>query len=94
MQQAAMIKPRRDPGMALNHLPDGYVVLFSPDTNLAYTLTPLAALVWEFCDGANTVDEIVAQLGSVDEIPADVDLAKEVHALVNDFVNSGLVFTD
>ena len=93
MQQTT-IRPRRDPEIEINTLPDGHVALFSPGTNLAFTLTPLAALVWEFCDGSSTVDEIVKQIASVDDIPKDIDLAKEAHALVNDLIDSGLVFTD
>ena len=85
-------KPNRQPGIQTRSLIDGYVVVFSETTNQASTLTPLAGIVWEFCDGSNSVDDIVQELQSIKEISAEVDLKTQVQELVNEFIKTGLVF--
>lgn len=88
------LKPKRDPEIEVSTLIDGYIVLFNARTNRACTLTPLAALVWEFCDSTNTLDEIVQHLESIPDLPPQPDLKTEVDRLLKDFLDAGLVFTD
>lgn len=89
---STIIRPKRDSEVEVNTLPDGHIVIFNPHTNLACTLTPVAALVWEFCDGSNTVDEIFQHLSSIDDIPPTPVL--KIQELVEELINSGLVYTD
>ncbi len=88
------LKPKRDPEITVETLLDGYIVLFNQRTSRACTLTPLAALIWEFCDGTNTLDEIAQHLESIPDLPPHPDLETEVDRLVKDFLDTGLVFTD
>lgn len=84
-------KPRRDPGLKVTVLPDGHVAVYSPSTNCACTLTPIAALVWEFCDGNNTADGIVEQITAIDGVPDSGSLKAEVEKLLKEFSDSGLL---
>jgi hypothetical protein len=88
------IKPKRDPELEVNTLPDGHIVVFNARTNLACTLTPLAALVWEFCDGSNSLEEIVQQLDSIEDLPKVQSMKVDVEKLVQEFEDSGLVLFD
>jgi len=88
------LKPKRDPEIETNILPDGHVVLVSPKTEWANTLNPLAALVWEFCDGENTPDDIVAQVLSVNLLPKTDSLKAEVTALISELEESGFLLGD
>jgi len=45
-----MIRPKRNPNVQTKMLPDGHVVIFSNDSDWAHTITPLAAIAWEYCD--------------------------------------------
>jgi len=72
-------------------LPDGYVLLHSPKDNLVHTLTPLGGLVWEYCDGSNTIDDIVIRISEIDEIGSPPDLQSEVLALTDKLTESGLL---
>jgi Coenzyme PQQ synthesis protein D (PqqD) len=70
-------KPKRSSEMESTSLPD------------AHTLTPLGALVWEFCDGDNSVEEIVANIKSIPEVGNRVTLDQEVSELVQQLDNEG-----
>jgi hypothetical protein len=89
-----IIKPKRESDMEVNVLPDGFAVVYNSRTNLACTLTPLAAFVWEFCDGSNTPVEIVEHLESIEELPKNPALKQEIDLLLKDFLESGLVYID
>ncbi len=84
-------KPTRDPEIETNILPDGHVVLVSPKTEWAHTLNPLAALVWEFCDGNNTAADIFAQVSAIDSIPHTNSLEQEITELITELEESGFL---
>ena len=51
-----------------NPLPDQTVLLFQKDTSLAVPVNRAGAAIWEMCDGAHTLDQIVDKLAeSYDE---------------------------
>lgn len=75
--------------MESTSLPDGMVILVNKKTSWAHTLTPLGALVWEFCDGDNSVEEIVANIKSIPEVGNRVTLDQEVSELVQQLDNEG-----
>ncbi|HEY9772471.1 MAG TPA: PqqD family protein [Planktothrix sp.] len=93
MRASALVSeyPLRDPDLTIRLLPDGHVVLHSKRTNRAYTLTPLAGLVWEFCDGTNNLDDILQRLKNVDQVAEGSNLKSEVETLLADFDESGLI---
>ncbi len=86
-------KPTRDPNIETTALHDGHMVLVSKKTDWANTLSPLAALIWEFCDGTNTVDEIVANIKAIPELSFDASLEEEVNRLLADLDESGFLLS-
>ena len=86
--------PKRHPGIETKILPDGHAVLMSEKTNWAYTLNPLAAIVWEFCDGTNSLSDIVQHIkGMKEEIQLPDDLEHEVAEVVDDLTESDVLVT-
>jgi Coenzyme PQQ synthesis protein D (PqqD) len=45
-----------------NPLPDQTVLLFQKDTSLAVPVNQVGAAIWEMCDGAHSLDQIVDKL--------------------------------
>ncbi len=72
-------------------LPDGHVVIFSQQSDWAHTITPLAAIAWEFCDGEHSIEEIVEQVLTYTESPSAAEIQPAITALLNDFAQGGLV---
>lgn len=87
-------KPKRNSTIEISLLPDGHAVLVCKKTDWAYTLTPLGALVWEFCDGESTRTEIVEQIKSLPELPTHSALDAEVMSFLDELVDSGLVLEE
>lgn len=83
-------RPKRNSAIDTSTLPDGHAVLVSKDTEWAFTLTPLAALVWEFCDGSNTVDDIVTCIQSIPEFSQSLK-KKEITDLLDELDESGFL---
>lgn len=86
-----MMRPKRNPDVQTKMLPDGHVVIFSQQSDWAHTITPLAAIAWEFCDGEHSIDEIVEQVLTYTESPDVAEIQPAICALLNDFVQGGLV---
>jgi hypothetical protein len=82
---------KRHPDTAARLLPDGYLLLHSNDDNRVYTLTPLGGLVWEYCDGSNSVDDIVCHIRELGETLASSNLETEVQRLVAELTDAGLL---
>jgi Coenzyme PQQ synthesis protein D (PqqD) len=84
----------RDPALKTSVLPDGHIVVHSKKTNRAFTLTPLAGIVWEFCDGSHTVSDIVSALSNMEGLPAVDNREQEIAALVNELIDSGVLIPE
>ena len=84
------MKPKRIPDIETKMLPDGHVVIFSKTSDWAHTITPLAAIAWEYCDGEHSVDEIVARVLEYANGDSQ-NLQPEISALLTDFAQSGLI---
>ncbi len=82
------IKPKRNSEFSARLLPDGYVLIHSESSEWVHTLTPLGGLVWEFCDGDKTAEEIASLICSAAQVPANEE---EVLHLVKDFEEKGLL---
>ena len=54
--------PKQCDGFLMEEM-DGELVLFHPAKNIIIHANETAALVWQMCDGLNTVDQIVSILG-------------------------------
>ncbi|MBS1955899.1 MAG: PqqD family protein [Cyanobacteria bacterium SZAS-4] len=86
-----MIRPKRNPDVQTKMLPDGHVVIFSQQSDWAHTITPLAAIAWEYCDGEHSIEQIVEQVLTYTEAPNVAEIQPAITALLNDFVQGGLV---
>jgi hypothetical protein len=87
-------RPKRDPAIKTNVLPDGHAVLVSLSTNWAQTLTPLGALVWEFCDGSNSLDDIAQQICAITNGDNDAKLKQSIKELVDELDDAGFFLQD
>ena len=70
-------------------LADGRMVLFHPTTRRVVTLNPVAALVWECCDGHHSERAIVDEVSSVFTDAAGVQ--DDVRAVLKDLREKGLL---
>ena len=59
----------RRPDVEAHQLPDESLLLFAQSGSTAVPVNKSGAKIWELCDGARTVDEIVDELASFYEAP-------------------------
>ena len=86
-----MFRPKRNPDIQTKMLPDGHVVIFSQQSDWAHTITPLAAIAWEFCDGEHSVEEIAKEVLTYSESPDASEIQPAICALIDNFAQGGLV---
>ena len=86
-----MWKPTRNSNIKTNILPDGYVLVQLSQSDWVYVLTPLAGIAWEFCDGENTLEDIIRNVVQIHPAQKKDDLAKEIASLLEEFRNADLV---
>lgn len=82
---------KRHPHVKAKILPDGYLLLYIAQIDWVYTLTPLAGLVWEFCDGNTALEEIVANITAMKEVDAGGNLKNNIARLIAEFEQAGLL---
>jgi len=63
-------------------LADGSMVLYHTASRKLMTLNPTAALVWEYCDGEHTIEQITSEVRAV--FPAVSTIADDVAGVLND----------
>jgi hypothetical protein len=54
---------------------DDELVIYDEQNHKVFHLNKAAAIVWEYCDGASSLDDLAHTLASHSELPASVDLA-------------------
>jgi len=69
-------RPRRAKDVAVQSMPPD-TILLNLQTGYYFSTNPIGAAVWELCDGARTVEEIVAAIGertdkAVEDIRDDI----------------------
>lgn len=75
-------------GLDVNEVPDGYVV-YQPVQDRVHYLNTTAAVIFEYCDGFQTADEIVAQVALAFEVP--LARREEIRTCLDNLVKEGLV---
>ena len=83
-------RPRRRAGIQAEPLPDGSVVLFDADAAMAHPISASAALIWEECNGSQTIETIVEKIGAVYDAPAET-IARDAEALLRHLSELGLI---
>jgi hypothetical protein len=74
--------PERDPRVLDELLADGSMVLYHTASRKLMTLNPTAALVWEYCDGQHSLEQITDEVRAV--FPAAPTIADDVVNVLND----------
>jgi hypothetical protein len=80
----------RAEGLDVNEVPDGYVIYQTAADRVHY-LNKTAAIVFELCDGAHGVSEIVARVSRIFEVEGTAD--GEIEACVQSLLKEGLVLS-
>ena len=70
-------------------VPDGTCFLFDPARDEGFALNQLGALVWDYCDGQNTEESIIAEVAAL--LPDQPGVAALVADLLASFVAQGLL---
>ena len=81
--------PRRHKKIETRTIQGGQVVLRDRISNSSITLSPIAAMAWEFCDGLNTIDDIVESVGELIGNPEG--LHSKIKQLLNQLAEAGFL---
>ncbi len=67
-------------------------VIYDPRTRLLHVLNTTAALVWSFCDGTRSPEEIAHELtGVLTDLPSENLVVDQVREALNGFREQGLL---
>jgi hypothetical protein len=73
-----------------NTLPDQTVLLFQKDTNLAVPVNETGAAIWQMCDGAHTIHQIVDTLAEIyDQERSRIE--QDTRAFLNELLRLGFI---
>jgi hypothetical protein len=84
-------RPRVASNVTRAELTDGEVVVSVPGGRQAVILNAVGDAVLELCDGSLTVAEIAGFLRTSLQVPEDVDVTRDVGAVLDELVRAGLV---
>ncbi len=87
--RAGTVCPRAHPEVTQTDI-DDEIILYNPADGATHALNLTAALVWELCDGAYTLDGIAAEVASDFNVPLTQALG-DVEALIARLYALGLV---
>lgn len=82
-------RPCRHPGIDEEPLLDE-LLLYASLKEMAYTLNSSARLIWEGCDGSQTVGDLCVSLGEKFGCPAE-DFEQDVTQVISRFRELGLI---
>jgi hypothetical protein len=86
-----MICPRRNPQLAWREI-DGEIVIISPEDSQVHELNETAALVWMRADGAQSVEEIAADIAAEFDVSCEA-ARKDVAELIAQLEEKQLLMT-
>jgi len=82
-------KPRRKDGFIVEEM-DGDLLLANFQQSQMHVLNPIAAVIWDMCDGLQTVEAIVDTLAAHFNSPAQ-DIRRDVDQILAEFRAKGLI---
>lgn len=81
--------PQQRPNVETHLLPDGTCLLFDPQREEGFALNAAGALVWDYCDGTLTGDEIARELENL--LPLHPAMREETAQLLAELSERGLL---
>lgn len=78
----------RTPDLDVHEVPDGYVVYHGKNDSVSY-LNKTAAVVFEFCDGKFSADEIVSRVVKLFDLSGESRV--EIEACIESLAKEGLI---
>ncbi len=75
-------------GLDINEVQDGYVV-YQPSEDRVHYLNTTAAVIFEYCDGLQSADDIITQVATAFDLPADRQ--GEIRQCLDNLIKEGLV---
>jgi hypothetical protein len=85
------VRPKLLPSATRAELTDDEAVVSVSGGEQALILNAMANAVLDLCDGQRTLPEIAAIVRDTLHVPADVDVLRDVTALVDQLVRAGVV---
>jgi hypothetical protein len=83
------LRPLARPDVETHVLPDGSCLIFDPTTLEGHALDLVGALVWDYCDGTATRDDIARAIA--DLVPRDSDLYDRVMEILEELARQRLL---
>src|SRR5215469_14886709 len=84
--------PRQRTDIETHIMPDGTCLLFDTVSNEGLALNAAGALVWDYCDGTLSADEIAAELASL--LPGEQQTHIETLSLLEELGKLGYLATE
>lgn len=82
-------RPRRRVDIIAREIEDE-ILLYDPQQNSTHLLNPIAAAIWELCDGTRTPEETAEEIVHV--LPADRQaVLSDVKRIIQEFSENGLL---
>ena len=81
--------PVRRANIETHVLPDGTSLLYDPTTEVGLPLDVLSSLIWDYCDGALSDDEIAGEVAAL--LPQIADVDAQVLSVIEGFEQQGLL---
>jgi hypothetical protein len=69
---------------------DGEITLYDEATDHVRLLNPSGSVIWELCDGARTVRDIIGDVAAVYEIPPG-EVEADVIRMLSEFADNSLI---
>jgi len=85
------VRPRIADNIVRGELTDGEVVVSLRGGERALILNAVGDAVLDLCDGSRTVEEIATFLRDNLSVPADIDVSRDVTAVVDELVRAGVI---
>jgi len=74
--------------LEVHEVPDGYIIYHATRDNVSY-LNKTAAIIFEFCDGNLTADEIVTRVSTIFDLNESSHI--EIRACMASLIKEGLI---
>ena len=83
--------PVRREDVIYRQLNEAEAILYDLETGCLHVLNSTAMLIWEACDGAHTIEDMVAVITEQHTTTGNRDVAKDVRVTLDTFAAQGLL---